>query len=101
MNAKRLKVERVVYRNEHNLLSSKLVVVLADGQRMVPSKRLGFVWRSRVWADGVSRYSRGELVFEYDGRTWRMGAKSAVPLVLADGERLEPVDFAVGAAFVV
>jgi len=85
-------VQRIVTRDSQNALCRGLYIII-NGQACRPTKTLGYVWGPRTWADGVTRYSRKELVFEAQGKAYRMGRKTAKPLKCAADETLREHGF--------
>jgi|694.fasta_scaffold52455_7 hypothetical protein len=89
---KTIPVKRTVTRDKKNALCSVVHLVI-NGQLCKPTNQIGFVWSPRTWTNGMTALSRKELVFEVQGQPYRMGKKSATPLVLAADEVLHPMGF--------
>lgn len=85
-------VQQVTYRDQNNVLCRARALVL-DGKLKRPTNVLGYVWGPKEWVGLGIRYSRKEIVFEFNGQQYRFGSKMAKPLVLAKGENLEPLGF--------
>jgi hypothetical protein len=89
---KSIPIKRSVTRDKHNALCRTVHLVI-NGQLCKPTKPLGFVWAPRTWANGMTALSRKEFVFQAWGQPYRMGKKTAIPLVLAVDEVLHPMGF--------
>lgn len=87
-------VKSQTFRDDKNILKSRSVVIIGD-KAYLPSY-VGSVWRDKVWSGGKVGYTREEGVIIIGGVQYRVCDKVAKPLVLAEGETVEPLEFMAG-----